>query len=461
MSTLTVAEPLAVRLPRRSSAQREMLAGRTVWSIHVALIATFLLLTGCGGGGGSDKTGPAQVRLLNVSPNYDSLDLFINDGTSGADTQKFSAVGYDTASAYTTVTSGTYAVKFRKSGTTTTLLTLSADAIAKDTHSAYVAYGSTGRFGVLKIGEDQVALAANVSGVQIVNASEAGSLDVYLTDAAVDLNDATALVGSAASGAVAGTASIDTGTYRLRVTGAGDKTDLRLDVSNVTLVSTKTSSLILTPTQGGVLVNAALVAQQGDVTPELNTQARLRGAVAISGGTTVNAAAGGVTLLSNAAVGVIGSKYAQVAAGNLAVDLRIDGTAVTIPTQTLTAGADYTLLFWTDTNGAQATLINDDNRLASTSGKVKLRMINGMSALNVPATLSIDFAPIAEGIAVGQGSDFTELDAGTDYQFDVTNTSTSASLLTRDSVTLLGSGTYTFFMWGNSTTASGTLRKDR
>jgi cytolysin (calcineurin-like family phosphatase) len=159
---------------------------------------------------------------------------------------------------------------------------------------------------------------------------------------------------------------------------------------------------------------------------------------------------------------VIGSKYSQVTAGAAAVALNVDGTAIAIPTQTLTAGADYTLLFWNDTNGTQATLINDANRLPTTTGKVKLRLMNGMSALAVPATLAVDFAPIAEGVALGQAAAFTEIDAGTDYQFDVTNTGTSASLLTRDAVTLQDAGIYTLFMWGGGATpVSGTLRKDR
>jgi len=425
------------------------------------LLMALLLLSGCGGGGGGDK-GQGQLRMLNVSPDYDSLDMYVSDGTDGADNQKFSAIADDAVSAYTTVTAAAYSMKFKRNGLTTTLLTLSNDAIGKDSHSLYVAFGSTGRFGAVKVSEDQADADTNRSNVRFVNTAEAGSLDIYVTDASVDLNDATAQAASLASASQSGISTIDTGTYRLRVTGAGDKTDLRLDVSNVVFESKKTATIVLTATQGGVLVNAIVLPQQGAVAKFPNTKARLRGAVGISSGTALTASVGGVTILSGAASGVIGSKYSQVDSGSAAVSLRVDGTAVDIPSQPLVAGADYTLLFWNDATGTRATLVNDANRLPSASGKSKIRLMNGMSALGVPATLSVDFAPISEGVELGQAAAFTEIDSATDYQLDVTNTSTSASLLTRDSVTLQDAGIYTLFMWGGGATpVSGTLRKDR
>jgi len=458
MNNLNVAKLDAACFPRSTAIATQ----RGLWYLCLGVLLTaFLLLGGCGGGGGGgDKQG--QLRTLNVSPDYDSLDMYVSDGTDGADNLKFSAVAYGTVSAFTTVKAATYAIKFKRSGLTTTLLTLASAAIGKDTHSLYVAYGSTGRFGAIKVGEDQADPDTNRSNVQVVNTSEAGSLDVYLTDESVALSDATAQAAALASGALSGLATIDSGTYRLRVTGSGDKTDLRLDVSNLVFSSKSSSTIVLTATQGGVLVNALMLPKQGSVTSLPNTKARIRGAVGISNGTSLTASVGGVTLLSGAATGVIGSKYSQVAAGAAAVVLNVDGTLINIPSQTLTAGADYTLLFWNDTSGTHATLINDANRLPTTTGKVKLRMMNGMSGLAVPATLAVDFAPIAEGVALGQAAAFTEIDAGTDYQLDVTNTSTSASLLTRDAVTLQDAGIYTLFMWGGGATpVSGTLRKDR
>jgi hypothetical protein len=162
----------------------------------------------------------------------------------------------------------------------------------------------------------------------------------------------------------------------------------------------------------------------------------------------------------NGAVGVVGN-YAQVEAGSVPVTLTVSGVAAAVPNQTLVAGGEYTLLAWTNGSGTQTTLIGDDNRLPTASGKAKIRVINGLSALDVPITLAVNFSPIAEGIALGQASAFTEVDDGTDYQLDATNTDTAENLVSKTSVTLQSAAVYTLFMSANGTTVSGTLRKDR
>lgn len=424
---------------------------RSSWHFGVGLILTALLaLSGCGGGGDSNH---AEIRLLNVSTGYNSLDVYVNRDDSDTDTLELEGVTYGTASAYTELESDTYAVKFKRNGVTSTLLTLSAVELTDDSHATYVASGSSGHFSTFRIDEDATDPDSGKARLTIYNASEAGSVDVYLTDETVSLEDASPF----SSGT-----TLDAGSYRLRVTGAGDTTDLRLDVSDVSFTSRQVVSLILTATQGGVLVNALFLPQQGDLSTRANTKARVRGAVGIATGTMVNLNVGGVGLLTSATAGVIGSRYGQIDAGTAAVTLSVDGTPVAVADQTLAAGGDYTLLVWNDAGGTRTTLISDDNRVPTTSGKAKLRLLNGMSGLGAPITLAVDFSPIAEGIALGQASSATEIDNGSDYQLDVSNTNTAASLHTRSSVSLQDGSAYTMFMSGGGTmTANGTLRKDR
>jgi len=144
------------------------------------------------------------------------------------------------------------------------------------------------------------------------------------------------------------------------------------------------------------------------------------------------------------------------------VTLAVNGVVVPVPNVTLTAGADYTLLVWSDASGAQLSLIVDDNRLpAGGTGVTKLRLLNGMSTLAAPLTLSVDFSPVIEGTLLGQVSDEIEISGGTDRQFDLSNTSTAQSVLTRSSITLQGNSVYTFFMTDNGATPIGVLRRDR
>lgn len=433
-----------------------------VRSLHLrwgALLAALALLGGCGSG---DSGKQAQIRVLNVSPGYQSLDLYVNKSGDDSDTLKSSAVGYETLGDYVKMDSDTYIVKFKRNGVSSTLLTLGSEKLTDESHATYVAYGSNGHFAALKVPEDVSDADSNKTKVQVVNTAEAGALDVYLTEDTVSLDDATPQFSALSSGSAASAVSIDSGTYRLRVTGTGDTSDLRLDLSGVSLASKQVITLVLTATQGGVLVNAMLLPQQGSLTVNHNTKARVRGAVGIANGNAVSVNVGGVSILNGQAVGVISAKYSQVDAGTLAVTLAVDGNPVSVANQTLAAGGDYTFLVWSDATGTRTSLITDDNRLPSSSGKAKIRLLNGMSGLGGPITLSVDFSPVAEGIALGAASDYSEVDSGTDSELDVTNAYTAANLLTKTSVSLTASGVYTLFMSGGGTaTPAGTLRKDR
>jgi len=431
--------------------------------ISLVLLAA-ATLSGCGGSGGGDGK-KAQIRLLNVSTGYQSLDVYTNNENNDDDddASRLSAVGYGTVSDYSKFDSDTYSVKFKRAGVSATLLTLSGQKLTDESHYTYVAYGSSGNFGALPIAEDQADADGGKSRIAVYNVAEAGSVDVYITEESVDLGDASPNIAGITSGGGGSSTTVDSGTYRIRITGTGDATDMRLDVSGVEFTSKQVSSLILTATQGGVLVNAILLPQQGSVTTFLNTKARVRGAVGISNGTTATATIGGVSVIKNYTNGVIGSKYEQVTAGSLSVGLGVDGTAVSVPDQTLVAGGDYTLLVWTNSSGATTTsLITDDNRLPTTASKVKIRLLNGMSSLGAPNTLVVDYSPIIEDVEVGTASSAVETNAGTDFQVDVWNSTTSAPLRTQASVTLQAASVYTMFTAGGGTTAvTGTLRKDR
>ena len=211
-----------------------------------------------------------------------------------------------------------------------------------------------------------------------------------------------------------------------------------------------------------MLANAIFLPQEGQPTRFTNTRARLRGAVALANGANASIQVGGQSVLSAATAGVIGSRYTLLDAGSVPVTLTVNGAAVPVPNVDLTAGADYTLLVWSNASGPQTSLINDDNRLpASGSTMTKLRLLNGMSTLAAPITLSVDFSPVIEGTLVGQVSDEIELASGTDRQFDISNTSTAQNVLTRSAITLQANSVYTFFMTDNGATPLGVLRRDR
>jgi hypothetical protein len=427
----------------------------------VLIVATSLALNACGGGDEESGEDP-QIRLLNLSSGYSSLDLMTNLDSDDDDDDETQATGValETVSEYATLDPDDYTVKVRRTGSGSVLRSFAGEELVEDTINTYVAYGDVGNFGALRIDDTLDEADAGDSKLAVANVSSAGALDIYLTDAGTDLDDTTPVlsqVGAGLSQLVA-----DSGSFRLRVTASGDTSDVRLDIANFTLTDRGVASLILTSTQGGMLANAIFLPQGGQPTKFTNTKARLRAAVGLADGANASIQVGGQSVLSAATAGVIGSRYTLLDAGSVPVTLLVNGTAVPVANVTLTAGADYTLLVWSNAGGPQTSLINDDNRLPSGgSTATKLRLLNGMSTLAAPITLSVDFSPVIEGTLVGQVSDEIELTAGTDRQFDISNTSTAQNVLTRTAITLQGNSVYTFFMTDNGTTPIGVLRRDR
>src|SRR5262245_13235677 len=145
-------------------------------STHLGFVlAALTALSGCG-----SDTRQAQVRVLNVSQGYGSLDLYVNNNnnTSSDDTLELQGVPYPTLSKYVGIDSGTYTADFRKTGVSSNLLTLSAEQWSDDSHQTYVGFGPNGSFGVLKISEDQAAPSSGKTDVTVLNTSTAGSVDI-------------------------------------------------------------------------------------------------------------------------------------------------------------------------------------------------------------------------------------------------------------------------------------------
>jgi Domain of unknown function (DUF4397) len=429
-------------------------------SVAAVLAATVVSLSGCGSG----SSGAANVRLLNVSTGYASLDLYAsnNGDTTPNYTAQAQGVAYETVSNYASIGSGTYSLQFRNSGASSALATDGSESLTDGSHTTYVGYGSSGNFATVKISEDQSSANSGYAKVTVINASEAGNVDVYLTDSTTELVNASPLVSNIATGGTS-TITLTSGNYRLRVIGTGDTTDLRADVAQVTFNSTTVNSLLLTSTTGGMLVNVSLLPQQGSLSTYNNTQSRIRGAVGIANGTTVNATVTGASILTNATVGVIGGTYTLVNSGSLPFTVNVDGAAVAVPNQTLAAGADYTFLVWSNASGTQTSLIADDNTLpASLASKSRVRLLNGMSGVGDPLTLLLNFTTGATGVTLGMASALAQFASGTNNEVDVIDTTTSATLLTKTTLTLDAGGVYTMFMaGGGNSPVNGTLRKDR
>lgn len=409
-----------------------------------------------------DNQESAAVRVLNVSRGYGALDLYTNNSDdTGTDTPRLAGITRGSATSYEAFKAGTYTFKFRRSGASGNLSSTSV-SVNESAHLTYVAWGATNQFALVRINDDIEQPDAGYTKVQVLNTTPAQNLDAYLTAPGDSLNDVTATIAAAVPGTMTTLRTLTAGNYRLRVTAPGSKTDVRLDVPLVTLSSQGVVTIVLTDTVGGIPVGAVVMPQQA--APEVfdNASARIRGAVGLSTGAAVTVSVGATNILARRpARSFIADSYTTLAAGSVPVIVYVDDLPISTTTQLLQAGRDYTLLVTDNAGTPRITLVEDDNH-APPAGYAKLRLLNGMSGLAAPLTLSVDYGPIAEYIDVGTASEFVDIAQDGDAQLDLSNAQTLAPLLTRESITLKDGGVYTFFAaGGGASVVVGTLRKDR
>lgn len=426
--------------------------------LPLLLLATWL--AACGDLGAIDD---ARVRLVNAtSDGYEQLDLLL-DGD-----REIAAVAAGSVSAYTGVDDGEYTVALARPPSTTPLAAAQR-TLADDTDHTVVAYGRVGSLKTVMLVDDEPRPDSGKAKLRVLNAgSDAGALDVYLTAPGDALDDASAVAAGVAADATSDFATLNAARYRLRVTAAGDRDDLRLDVDGVALDSRRVATLLLTGTPGGVLVNAALVNQGGALQNLPTAAARVRVVAAIGGGARVNVRAGERLLAADVASPQIGA-YTLLPAGThpLGVGVAAGGTELTLPALPLldaAAGADLTLLVAGTVDAPVLRVIADDNRRPTAADKAKLRVLHAVAGLDEAIALSVGFTPLGSA-AFGEASAPVQHAAGSDQLLAVTSPTPPTVKFADPDVTLDAGGVYTVFLLGSAAdmpaSLAGSVRKDR
>ena len=262
----------------------------------LAACAALPLAAGCGGGS-TTSTKQGEVRLVNAAGDAGALDLYAGDARIAA------GVAAGSAGGYASIDAGTPVLGVRLASSGASLAGTGASAtIEKDKRYTVLAYASGGAVAQTVFADAEATPGGDTAKLRVFNTAsvEAGPLDAYLS-----ATDCTAL---AASNAVATNLAVAkpgdyatfgasaSGTpYRLCVTGAGDSSDLRLDLP-LALARQQVTTVVLTATAGGVLVDATVVEQQGAVTAKRNAPARLRLIADAAAHATVSATVNGVVL---------------------------------------------------------------------------------------------------------------------------------------------------------------------
>lgn len=416
-----------------------------------AALAATLLLGSCGGG--ILDSAQAQVRLVNASTSGELLDLRVDDKL------RQGAVGFGANANYVAAEPGKVHT-ITRNGSSTALLTFTPTVKGSD-HYTLLVYGPQGGLKQLLLDDNAADAAKDRSLLRVVNAADdAGALDIYLTGTNETLAQSVPVQAGLAVGGVSERLVVNSGNWRLRVTAAGSKTDLRLDLPSVSLNSKQVLTLVLAPTVSGALVQGLLLTQEGSIAALAPTQARLRVAAGLTDAGIVAIRLGGTPVLSNVTAPAV-TPYTLVAAGPQVLSTTVNGVALADSNFTLAAGADYTLLVFGTPAAAQVSWILDDNQLPTDRTQAKLRLVNGVADAGGALSMSADFAPVADGLAAGQASAYGTLAATTTAQLAVTAAGTVTPLFSAVDQTFVAAANYTVFVVGSKAQPVGIVRKDR
>ncbi len=433
----------------------------TPWATRLVLtlsLSATAFLTACGGGGGGST---AQVRLLNATQSYAQLDLTVNDKTIN------SKIAYATVGDYGGVDTANTATRVLESSVGTSV-SATTPTLAGGTNYTYVSYGFAGAVRTSLLEESQAAADANKAKLIVLNlAPDAGSLDVYVTATGDALDTATPLTANLTGGASSGFNLINSGTFRIRVTGYSKKgEDLRLDIPSITFDSTSVNWVILTSTTSGVLVNGMHMVQKGAVKNYPNTLTRVRAVNALAGTPVVSTTINGNNILP-ASLPPNTSNYFSFASGASTTTITVNSIPLNVTVPAYAAGTDYTLLVWGTAAAPQLSMLSDDNRLPTVSGNVKIRLINGLSVPNTVASLNVDYQSQANNVLPGTSSVPANVSSSTGSVVTVNSPLQSdalynPSLGTTSGLTpLTANGVYTIFVMGDPAAPKGKFSKDR
>ena len=438
----------------------------THWTRALALTAC-LLLAACGGG--ADRT-KAQVRLVNAtaagaasspgSPGsgYPQLDLRVQNTLSQGQ------VSYGASAAYVEVDPGKADTTLTNAGSATPLLSFTP-SLSEKRHYTVLAYGAAGALQQQTLDDNAGEPATDRALLRVFNAAgDAGALDIYLTGANEPLDTAVALQANAAYGTLGNWLTVSSATWRLRVTAAGSKTDVRLDLPALSLPSKHVATLVFTPTEGGVLVNALVLAQRGAITREDTASARVRLAAMAADSGTVGAQLGTVVLSPGNGSPTLGD-YVLVPTGAPVVALTLNGQPLPAASQTLDPGRDYTLMVHGLLSAPRVTWLTDDNRRPTDTARAKLRLVNALADGATPLALSLDARSVPGNVAVGTASPYASVlpttGSSTDGKIAVTGSGLPAPVFTANDQLLAAGATYSVFLVGRQAAATGIVRRDR
>lgn len=234
--------------------------------LGLAGAGSLLSLAGCGGADAADNT---YLRFVNATVDFSSADFWV-DGS-----RAITALGNGGAvSGYYAKGSGSTQMELHAAGSSTSRLT-ETRALAKDLYTSVLAYGTLASGLKFKyVEESNGTSASGTTRLRLLQASPTlTGLDLYVTNTS-SLTDLTPTLTVASYGDLSAFVTLTAGTYRLRITASGDKSNVLFDyTAGANLFSQSTITLAVVPRATGSLPNLTALPEKSAADLLLNALA--------------------------------------------------------------------------------------------------------------------------------------------------------------------------------------------
>lgn len=234
--------------------------------LGLAGAGSLMSLAGCGGSADSDTT---YLRFVNATVDYSSADFWVDSSKA------ISALGNGGAvSGYYTKGAGSAQIELHAAGSSTSRLT-ETRTLTKDVYTCVLAYGtlaSSLKFKYLE--ESNGTTDSGTTRLRLFQASPTlTGLDLYITNTS-SLTDLTPALTVAAYGDLSAFITLAAGSYRLRITASGDKSNVLFDyTAGANLYSQSTITLAVVPRATGSLPNLTALPEKASASVLLNALA--------------------------------------------------------------------------------------------------------------------------------------------------------------------------------------------
>ena len=204
-----------------------------------AVVACFLFALGCGSG--RSNSNPAQLRVMDASPQQQTINFLVDHAVVQA------GVVSQSGTAYTAEPSGNHALSVEAFGTTNTLVSQNVSLTAGAYYSFVVAppsFGST-QLAATLFTDDNSAPASGNFKLRIINeAPNFGNLDAYVTAPGAGISGATPNVSNLAFQSASSYVSLPAGNYEVYFSVAGQQV-ISVDAGQFTFTSGQIRTIVL------------------------------------------------------------------------------------------------------------------------------------------------------------------------------------------------------------------------